>query len=424
MKKILTIGWKDLVTIFHDRTALLLMLGAPFVLTLGLGLVTGAFSGSDGGVGLADIPVVVVNADEGELGAALVDVLTAADLADLLAPQTAVSAPAARQQVAADAAAAAVIIPAGFSAGLIPTATGESATADAAAVEVYANPARPISAGVVESIVGDFVSRVETGVVATEVTVQQMAASGRIAAGDPNDMARVGRDLGEQFLAQMEHSDAQAITVSTTTAVAADDFNLLAFIAPGMAVLFLMYTVTYGSRTILAERDEGTLARLLVSPTPLAQVLGGKVIGIFLSGVAQVGVLILATGLLFGVRWGDPLAVALIIITVSAAATGWGLLLAAVAQTPSQLSSVGSAMMLTFGILGGSFVQFSDESIVALLGKITPNAWAIDGFITLGSGGSLADVAPALLALVVMAALLFATAVAVFQRRATTIVHG
>ena len=41
MKKALLIGLKDLIIVARDRTALLLMLAAPFALALGLGLVTG-----------------------------------------------------------------------------------------------------------------------------------------------------------------------------------------------------------------------------------------------------------------------------------------------------------------------------------------------------------------------------------------------
>ena len=43
MKKIFLIGWKDVNLAFRDRAALMLMLLAPFLLTLGLGFVTGAF---------------------------------------------------------------------------------------------------------------------------------------------------------------------------------------------------------------------------------------------------------------------------------------------------------------------------------------------------------------------------------------------
>ena len=95
-------------------------------------------------------------------------------------------------------------------------------------------------------------------------------------------------------------SKSSAITLKTNAeGTQAVEFDLLAYFAPGMALMFLMYTVSYGGRSILAERSQGTLPRLLVSPTSNAQFLGGKVLGVFLMGVAQVGILILASAMFF-----------------------------------------------------------------------------------------------------------------------------
>ena len=47
MKKLFLIGFKDLKLVFRDRPALIFMLLAPFLLTLGLGFVTGAFGRSN-----------------------------------------------------------------------------------------------------------------------------------------------------------------------------------------------------------------------------------------------------------------------------------------------------------------------------------------------------------------------------------------
>ena len=49
MTKTFLIGIKDLRLVFRDRAALILMLVAPFLLTLGMGLVTGRFSGNTSG---------------------------------------------------------------------------------------------------------------------------------------------------------------------------------------------------------------------------------------------------------------------------------------------------------------------------------------------------------------------------------------
>ncbi len=84
MLKTLLIGIKDLKLVFRDRAALVFMLLAPFLLTIGMGFVTGRFSGSSSG--LSDIPVVIVNLDQEQLGNALADVFSSEELADLMEP--------------------------------------------------------------------------------------------------------------------------------------------------------------------------------------------------------------------------------------------------------------------------------------------------------------------------------------------------
>jgi ABC-2 type transport system permease protein len=184
-----------------------------------------------------------------------------------------------------------------------------------------------------------------------------------------------------------------------------------------MALLFLMYTVSHGGRSILAERSQGTLPRLLVSPTFTAQVLGGKVLGIFLTGVAQVGILILASSIFFGVKWGDAAGLSALILAAVFGATGWGLLITALARTPAQVGSLGSAIMLIFGILGGSFINLEQmPPLVRILSKITPNAWGLDGFTTLALGGTLPNLLETLTALLIMGTVLFGIAVVLFSR--------
>ncbi|MBL8056218.1 MAG: ABC transporter permease [Anaerolineales bacterium] len=409
MRKILLIGFKDVTLAFRDRAALILMLAAPFVLTLGLGMVTGRFSGNSTS-GVSDIPVVVVNQDAGDLGQALVDVLNSADLADLLAPTAAGDSAAARQAVDADEAAIAVIIPAGFTDSIIPPQG--AAAADAVQIELYVNPTRPTSAGVVQAVVDEYLSRVEVGRVAGTVAVTQLVASGRIA---PQAAAAAGQELGQR---QAAEAAAPIRLQASTAGQAAQRFDVLAYLAPGMALMFLMYTVANGGRSLLTERAQGTLPRLLVSPTATAQVLAGKVFGIFLTGVAQMTILIAGSTLLFNLQWGDPLAVAALVGAAVVGATGWGLLITAIAKSPSQVSSLGSAIMLTFGILGGSFISLSTlPAWVQAISKITPNAWGLEGFTALALGGGLPEVALPIAALLVMGAVLFGAAVLLFNRQ-------
>lgn len=410
MFKILLIGFKDLTVLFRDRAALILMLLAPFVLTLGLGVVTGRFFGGTSS-GLSDIPVIVVNQDDGQLGETLVELFNADELAELMAPVAMDDVAAARAQVESDAMAAVVIIPAGFTDSVIPR-DAAGVTAAPKSIEIYANPARPLSASVVQTVVEMFLSEVEVGAVSGQVIVRQLIASGRLA---PQEAAEAGEAIGQRLA---EGETLAAIQVQRTIAGQNPDaeFDILSYLAPGMALLFLMYTVSLGARSLLMERDGGTLPRLLITPTTTAQVLAGKLLGTYFSGVAQLAILIGGSTLLFGLRWGDPLGLIALVLAVAAGATGWGVLLASVCRTPGQVASIGSALMLTFGILGGSLVQIPFPAWMQPLTQITPNAWGIQGFTELGAGGTLAGIVPNLIALVIMALVLFAISAVLFRR--------
>jgi len=408
MKKILLIGWKDLRLVFRDRASLILMLAAPFLLTLGLGLVSGRFSGTSNSV-ISSIPVIIVNQDGGQLGDALVEVFQSADLDELVAPSLQTDAASARAAVNADETAAAVIIPAGFTDSIF-------ATQDAPVVEieVYANPERPTSSSVIRAIVEGFLNQVELGRVNGIVTITQLIQNGYI---QPADAARLGNEIGQR--AAQNGSQETLITLQGRADESVDPpFDVLAYMAPGMALMFLMYTVANGGRSILAEQTEGTLPRLLVAPVTMAQALAGKAVGIFFSGVAQMLILIGGTALLFRINWGSWPAVIVLVLTAVFGALGWGLLLTVVAKTPSQVANIGSAMMLAFGILGGSFYDISAmPQWLRWISFITPNAWALQGFTDLAEGDGFAGIAVPVAGLLAMGVILFALTVFLFLRR-------
>jgi ABC-2 type transport system permease protein len=407
MKKILQIGWKDLRVIFRDRAALILMLLAPFALTLGMGLVTGTL-GSDGG--LSQVSLVVVNLDQSTLGNSLVEVLKSPDLSQLLAVEENDDAAAARAMLDADETAAVVIIPAGFTASVIPQ-DGQATTVDAQ-IEVYKNPSRQISADVVQSIVERFISEVEIGRIGGQVAVAQLITSGLV---PPQQATQVGMQIGTRLVS--ERGNLQTLTLNTSQASVSAEPSFLMLIAPGMALLFLMYTVSLGGQTLLTERQEGTLTRLLTTPTGSSQVLVGKMTGTYMIGLAQMTILIAASALLMGLRWGDPIAMTILLITAVAAATGWGMLLAALSRTTGQVSAIGLGMTLLFGLLGGSFFGGTFAGAIGYISMVTPNYWGQVGFNTLARGGNLQDLLPVYAALLAMATILLVTSVFIFRRK-------
>lgn len=414
MKKIFAIGWKELQHVIYDPVALLVMLGTPFALTL---VIAFAFGGGGGG-GLADIPVIVVNQDSGEFGRGLVDLLSAEGLAELLEPAEMADYDAARRSVEGGEAYVAVLIPPGFSQALLPEMGGPGSQAapeaNSAQVELYADPAAPISSGVVQSIVERYLYQVTGGITTAQVTIEQLIGSGRL---EPAQAQALGQALGEQ--SAQASGGSRLVTVDTEAADGEEaGFDWLSYSAPSMAIMFLMFTVAAGGRKILTEQEAGTLPRLLVTPTRASQVLGGKVVGIYATGLFQMTVLFLASFLLLDVSWGPPLQATVLVLVLVLAATGWGILIAAVARTPGQASVMGTAISLVFAISAGNFIprQTLPEGL-QLASRISPNAWGLEGLEIIQTGGGWAGLAPILLGLGVMAIVLFTTAVFAFRRR-------
>jgi len=424
MKKILLIAAKDLRLAFRDRAAIILMLAAPFLLTLGMALVTGRLASPGGqSPGLSNIPVLIINRDGESLGNALVETLQSAELDELLDAQVVEDEEAARRAVDEDQVAGLVIIPPGFTQSVIPE---QAAIIDMAAepvkLQFYANPARPNSSAIIETILREFISRVEEGRVMGMVSVFQMLTSGVVSPAEAqaygDEMRQLFQSAQEEDLSVFEEAGTLNLKVIGAPEQESVRFDVMAYMAPGMALLFLMFTVTYGGRSFLAERRQRTLQRMLTSPTALPQVLAGKMLGTYLTGVMQLLILIGGSSLLFNLRWGDFWGVLALILLATFAATGWGLLITAFARTPGQVSTYGSAIMLVFGIMGGSFIDLSMlPDFVRLVSRITPNAWALDGFTILGLGGGLSDLTRPLLGLFALGCVLFILAVLRFSRR-------
>ena len=413
MKKLLLIGIKDLKLMFRDRAALTFMLLAPFLLTIGMGFVTGRFSG--GSTGISNIPVVIVNLDGAELGSALVDLFHAEELADLVEPTESSTPEAARQLIDDDQAAAAIIIPKGFTQSIIPAmdlmGSSNYVSPEAVQIEVYTNPSRPTSAGIIKAIVDEFVSRVEEGRISSTTSLALLMQDGLL------DFENIESEVKTLFEDPTENESNVITLKKNIEGAEAVEFDMLSYFAPGMALMFLMYTVSYGGRSILAERAHGTLPRMMISPTQNFQILGGKVLGIFFTGVAQVGILIVASTIFFQVKWGDTLGILALILAAVFGASGWGMLITALARTPAQVGSTGSAVMLIFGIMGGSFINLEQfPPFMKTISKITPNAWGLDGFTTLALGGTLKNLSEPITALLVMGALLFSISVVLFSR--------
>jgi ABC-2 type transport system permease protein len=168
-----------------------------------------------------------------------------------------------------------------------------------------------------------------------------------------------------------------------------------------MAIFFLFFTAQFGVLSLLAERREGTLPRLVAAPIRPWSIVLGKALGSFVLGLGAMGVLAVASTLLIGADWGNPIGAALLIVAAVVAAMGITALIATLARTEEQAGGWNGIVAVTLAILGGSFFDLTQSpEILRQVSRITPHAWFLEGISTLNAASaSLVDIALPLAAL-------------------------
>ncbi|HEX6844112.1 MAG TPA: ABC transporter permease, partial [Actinomycetota bacterium] len=169
------------------------------------------------------------------------------------------------------------------------------------------------------------------------------------------------------------------------------------FFAVGMAVFFLFFSVEFGVRGLLEEREDGTLSRLLVAPIRPASVIGGKALASLVVGLVSTVLLVLATTWVLQAEWGDPLGVALLIVGGVLAAVGVTALVATFAKTTAQAGAMVSIIAVVGGLLGGTFFPISQIGPFSVVRFGSPQGWLMEGFTELAYGGSAGDIVVPLL---------------------------
>jgi ABC-2 type transport system permease protein len=359
------VAGKDLRQRLRDRSALVIAFVAPFVLASIIGL---AFGGDDA----FRATYAVADADRGPVAAGFADgVLASPGLRDLVTVRR-VAPGEARALVERGHVDAAFLLPEGLSASV---EAGRPAT-----LAVVESGANPIAGQVARSL--------------AEAWTAELAATGLAvttaldAAGQPPTEA-AARRLGERAAATRPPARLVEGQAGGRTVGAGDYFG------PSMAIFFLFFTVSFGARSLLAERRQGTMRRLLATAAPPGGVLAGKALAAFTLGTASMLVMWLATTVVFGADWGDPLAVVALIGSSVLSAVGITALVVTMARTDEQAEGYSSLVVFTLALLGGNFVYLAQlPELLQRAALLTPNGWALRGFVDMvADGGGLGTVA-------------------------------
>jgi len=186
---------------------------------------------------------------------------------------------------------------------------------------------------------------------------------------------------------------------------------------PGMATMFVMFNVLTGMGLLIREKKRWTLQRLVTMPVSRAELIGGKVLGRFTTGLLTF-VLMIVVGILIGVDFGDdPLALAIIAVTYTLCVTAMTFAISPLVKTENQANSLSNLIGLIFAAIGGAWWPLEIvPDFMRIIGHISPVAWAMDGFNELiFFGGGTLDVLPYALVLLAIGAVLFVIGVIGFS---------
>ncbi|MGA2931030.1 MAG: ABC transporter permease [Acidimicrobiales bacterium] len=174
--------------------------------------------------------------------------------------------------------------------------------------------------------------------------------------------------------------DPAAVAIKTQSVGHGGKVNLN-FFAPNIAVVFLFIGSGLGMRSLLMERAAGTLARVTAAPLRPTQIVLGKLLAIFVTGLATIFVIWGVTTFAFGADWGSPLGVLVMCVGATVAMCGIGVFLTSLAKTEQQAFGITLLVGLFLALVGGNLLPSGSlPDVFQVLALGTPNGWALVGF--------------------------------------------
>jgi ABC-2 type transport system permease protein len=361
VRRIATLAWLNLLQVLKDRVSLGMFIVLPIMLTF--------LFGSALGGGERRISIAVNDQDVTPYSKAVAAALPSASYA-----LRAVDEESARRMASSGEVAAAIIIPAGFGEDLL---GGVDTT-----VTVVKDPRSTAAIAVVQTIDGS-VKRLAADAAVISIVRSAFRDAGRISAAPvsapaPADIYAYADRLWKPvppLSVREEAVTASRVRGGATMATGFQQYSL------GYTLMFMMFMGLGAAGGFLEEREQGTLARLLVTPTSKPVLVAGKVAGIYATVILQASILVGAGALLFGVPWGqDPLAVVLLIGTFGLATTGLGVMVSTIVRTRGQMSAVTAVLAVVLSMLGGAYWPLDIVSpAMRAVAYFTPTGWAMIG---------------------------------------------
>jgi len=302
-----------------------------------------------------------------------------------------------------------VAFPADFTEGIMTgTGTQLEVVTDAEAIED-----RAALSGLSQTIA----SRVGSQYVVANATIELLIEQGIIA---PDDTAAIEQVI-QQVLSGQGAGGQAFIEYSTEKVGEVEEQSPANWVIPGYLVMFVFFGAALGAETIVRERQNNTLERLMASSVKREAILGGIFTGTAAKGLVQILLFWLVGLLAFNMDLGaSPAAVIILSILMVIMSAAFAIMLATLVRTQRSAGSIAVLASLVLAPLGGCWWPlFFLPDWMQALAKITPHGWATTGFNKLILfGADFSAVVPEMLVLLGFAALFSVIAVWRFRTSA------
>ena len=406
----LAISWRELQVLLKDRANVAVLFLLPLLLALVLGgpsTFSDTASQTAGEEPSLRLDVYLVNLDSGPYGT---EVTKALSTVSVLRIANMDSSQEADRLVAEGEKPAAIVIPADF--------TQQIDAGQPTSLRVIGDPTQEEAVGIVAGIVED--AAAELGLAAEiRYGIHQALAQAEFPKSAPPELqqAAEAQTMGVIWTQVQQLRQNPVIAVrseslkkaETGTAPGPMDWYIM-----GFAVMFAFFLLPFMGQSILREKEQGSLRRLLAAPLPRAAIIAGLILTYTLMVFLQVVFLFGVGKLAFDILLGPSLlGLFLITLTTALASASLGLLIGAVAKSTEQAFSLGMILAFGLSLFGGFPVPwFRIGGPMATVANVVPHAHSLQAYAGLMTDGyTLGQVSPHILALLGFAVVFFAVAV-------------
>jgi ABC-2 type transport system permease protein len=396
MRKIIAIAWKDAIIRFSSSSELLFFIILPLVFTF---LLAG---GTPSGDEDPRIELLVVDEANTAISRQIIGELESSTAVrpDVLSRDEA-------QSEFDDRSADAVFfIPAGLDLAAL--------QAGSAQVELLQQP-NNLNATIAERAISTAIRRVSSAVSAAQNAVAQRE-SRQPFESEAEKQAYFESSL---TLAQtIQNETPERVTVIEGNTEDRVDYDPRANTSAGQLITWVFIPLFAISALFAAERQQGTLRRLLTTPSRKATFLLGTISGQVAVALIQMLLLVGFGIFVMKLGWGrEPLALFILLLTSALAAAAFGTTLGTFIKTEGQAGGISTMFGMVFALLGGCWYPLElFPPAVQNAVRILPTTWAMQGMLDLVlRGKGLVDILPEAGVLLGFAAILFTVGVLRFR---------